>query len=95
MDKIDIPRIVEFFYYVTDNNIIAVSKDFKDCIVTGENIEELKENCHNAIINTCEEMYDNIASDDNSFTESQECIASDVLQGEFKVVLKLKHPCHE
>lgn len=77
---------VIFEWHIEDNVHIAHNQDF-DLTVKEKEFTRLEDSCKNILLNACEELFDNIASGDESHTPELEAIASDVIQGLYYVKL--------
>lgn len=95
MNKLETPRIVHFDYRVEASIIMVKCKEFPIEFDIPEG-EEMKETCEARLIDECQRLYDFLAvpeMDGEGFytpSDLQEQIASDVLQGDYRIVLQLQ-----
>ena len=94
-------RLVYFYYFFDDEEDTLKAEyphieiNGERLSVTGDDITDLKNNAEIAIIEHCQELWDVVATNERELSEEEEAIASDVLQGAFKIIVKRKGHIYE
>jgi len=88
-------RTINFEYYKTDDGYVAICIPIdKTFTIDIYSEESLAQQCENFIINFAEDQLVNSAFTDTPDTILDD-ICSDVLQGEFRIFMRLKQPSDE